>query len=437
MHPQPLAEVHPFTPTMKEWRHGIPVDCGPDWQWDVITAAVNHGPHPTARTLDSIALFKDDIEYQVKAGFCKVFLWDHLEKLRPANLKISPMAIVPQVGHHGRIILDLSFPVYQDQNGVVTITQESVNVTTVLQAPSAPVKEIGRVLPRLLHYMQDTPAGLHILFCKLDISDGFWRLIVQAVDSFNFAYVLPQCEGEPVRIVVPSAVQMGWVESPPLFCAITESAQDITQHLVDTKVNFPPHPFEAKMNIQHVPLRARAEVPSKLLHVYVDDFWYASMESKDGCHIPRICCASLHGIHSYFPQPEVTGHVDGKEPISNPKLDKGNGNFTSNKEMIGFLFDGIKRTVRLPPAKAAAYIKEMHRILHWKSVPLKVLQTVVGKLRHASIILPAARGFFTPINAAMRGGSMSIGLGKQSDIRAALNDLCSLICILTLRLTHV
>jgi hypothetical protein len=134
--------------------------------------------------------------------------------------------------------------------------------------------------------MRDTLAGLHILFCKLDISNGFWHLIVQEEDSFNFAYVLLQKEGEPVRIVVPSAVQMGWVESPSLFCTITESAQDLTQHLVDTNVNLPPHPFEAKMNIQHVPLQARADVPSKLLQVYVNNFCYASMEAKDGCHIP-------------------------------------------------------------------------------------------------------------------------------------------------------
>ncbi len=62
---------------------------------------------------------------------------------------------------------------------------------------------------------------------------------------------------------------------------------------------------------------------------------------------------------------------------------------------------------------------------------------LVGTLRHASIILPAARGFFTPINAAMRGGLKTIGLGKQSDIRAALNDFCSLIRILGSRPTHV
>ena len=240
-----------------------------------------------------------------------------------------------------------------------------------------------------------------------------------------------------MRIVVPSAVQMGWVESPSLFCTVTESARDITQHLVDANVELPPHPLEAQMKIQHVPLRARAEAPSKLLQVYVDDFCYASTEAKDGCHIPRIRRASIHGIHSVFPQPEVTGHVDGKEPISEKKLEKGDGNFTTEKEMIGFIFNGIKRTVRLPPTKAAAYIKEIHLILRRTSVPLKALQTLVGKLRHASIILPAARGFFTPINAAMRGNVERIGLGKLSDIRAALKDLCTLIHILGSRPTHV
>ena len=61
------------------------------------------------------------------------------------------------MGRRGRIILNLSFPVYQDQDGIITITQDSVNDTTALQAPSESVKEIGKVLPHLLHYMRDTP----------------------------------------------------------------------------------------------------------------------------------------------------------------------------------------------------------------------------------------------------------------------------------------
>jgi hypothetical protein len=120
---------------MKEWRRGIKVDCGPDWSWADIEAAVSRGPHPTARTPAAFALFADDIAYQVKAGFCLVMSWEDMKHLRPKNLKISPVALVPQVGRRGRIILDLSFPVYQDVNGVVTITQESVNKTTVLTTP--------------------------------------------------------------------------------------------------------------------------------------------------------------------------------------------------------------------------------------------------------------------------------------------------------------
>jgi hypothetical protein len=104
--------------------------------------------------------------------------------------------------------------------------------------------------------------------------------------------------------------------------------------------------------------------------------------------------------------------------------------------MIG-TFNGIKQTIQLLPVKAKAYIKETHCILRQKSVQMKDLQTLVGKLRHASIILPAARWFFTPINAAMKGVTKVVGLGKASDIRAALEDLCSMLQLLCSRPTHV
>ncbi len=94
--------------------------------------------------------------------------------------------------------------------------QSSVNDTTKLSAPDISVKEIGKVLPRLLHYMRDTPAGLHILFSKLDISDGFWRLIVQETISYNFAYVLPQEAREPCRVVVPAEFKWGGSRARPI-----------------------------------------------------------------------------------------------------------------------------------------------------------------------------------------------------------------------------
>jgi hypothetical protein len=66
--------------------------------------------------------------------------------------------------------------------------------------------------------------------------------------------------------------------------------------------------------------------------------------------------------------------------------------------------------------KAEAFIKATHCLLYRKLAPLRTLQPLDGKLRHASIILPAARGFFIPINVAMRRGGKKIDLGWSLDI---------------------
>ncbi len=71
---------------------------------------------------------------------------------------------------------------------------------------------------------------------KWDIKDGFWRLDAKTGDEWNFANVLPQPPGEPVQIVVPSSLQMGWVESPPYFCAATETSRDIATTYCETKI---------------------------------------------------------------------------------------------------------------------------------------------------------------------------------------------------------
>ncbi len=160
-------------------------------------------------------------------------------------------------------------------------------------------------------------------------------------------------------------------------------------------------------------------------------------QSTDGTHILTIRRAAIHGIHALFPPPLVSNHSSRKEPISRKKLAQGKGNFDTTKEMIGFLLDGVKRTVHLTPKKVLVYIKETHIVLHHKTIPLKSLQAIVGRLRHASVILLAAKGFFTPINTALQGNPKIIGLGATSELRVALEDLISLLCLLSSCPTHL
>ena len=72
------------------------------------------------------------------------------------------------------------------------------------------------------------------------------------------------------------------------------------------------------------------------------------------------------------------------------------------------------------------------------SVALKTYQSVVGQLRIAARILPAAHTLFTPINRALRGNPDVVPLGAaNSELRATLLDLRAMILDLGRRPTHV
>jgi hypothetical protein len=56
----------------------------------------------------------------------------------------------------------------------------SVNNTTVQLAPDRPVKELGNVLPQILDFLSTVLAEEHIHFAKIDLADGYWRMITDA-----------------------------------------------------------------------------------------------------------------------------------------------------------------------------------------------------------------------------------------------------------------
>jgi hypothetical protein len=435
---------HPFGAELARWEKGVAVDCGKEWTREAIDLAVKRGPHPTARSDDAVNLVHEDLKYQVDAGFTEIMYWDDIKDRLPANFKVSPVAVIPQTGRRGRIILDLSFPVRQPPNqqdakrrkmgGVVW---PSVNETTTPLAPPGPVHEIGKVLPRLFHFMAETPEDQEIRLSKVDLSDGFWRLVVKPEQKWNFCYVMPDPPGSRVRIVVPSALQMGWAESPAYFCAATETGRDIVDMLLREKVQLPEHPLEQFLQPHDIPKTAPKGQEHTSVGVYVDDYILAVVESDDRSLIRRVSRATLHAIHSIFPPPESSGHVGGKDPISRKKLEKGDARFDIEKEILGFMINGAERTVRLSEAKAQAIADEIGKVLRKSHVPLKRFRSLLGKLQHAARILPAAKGLFSPLNKATKGEPKEVGLGKHSEARAALLDLKHIVLSLASRPTHV
>ena len=105
----------------------------------------------------------------------------------------------------------MSFHLRLKQGGILP----SVNTTTIKTAPKGAIDQLGHSLLCIIHAFAETKDEARIFMAKWDIKDGFWRLDAEEGAKWNFVYVLPQSPGKPIYLMVPTSLQMGWVESSP------------------------------------------------------------------------------------------------------------------------------------------------------------------------------------------------------------------------------
>lgn len=152
----------------------------------------------------------------------------------------TPIAAVPHKSKPFRSILDLSFSLKLTS----TMSIASVNDTTTKTAPQAAVDQLGHALSRLIHAFSEAGENDKVFMAKWDVKDGFWRLDCRDGEEYNFAYVLPQEEGQPTKLVIPTSLQMGWIESPAYFCAASETGRDVASQYCQAPLgSLPPHKF--------------------------------------------------------------------------------------------------------------------------------------------------------------------------------------------------
>ena len=197
-------------------------------------------------------------------------------------------------------------------------------------------------------------------------------MIVEEDAEYNFVYLLPPIEGKPQRVMVPSQLQMGWTESAAFFTTASQGAANLPEELLKdptTLADLGPHPLEhhalpANLDMPNspnplLPPTTLAELVDRLLTVFIDDFYHLlAIKGEPSDAIEKATRALFHSIHAIFPPPAVTGHVNGKDPMSQKKLEKGDAKWQWEKELLGFLFNGLQRTVQLPKDKAEKSTKQ-------------------------------------------------------------------------------
>ena len=243
---------------------------------------------------------------------------------------------------------------------------------------------------------------------KWDIKDGFWRMDCAEGEEWNFAYVLPQEEGKPITLVVPTSLQMGWVESPPYFCAATETSRDISTEYIETGVNsLHRHKFEHYV----VGASAYTDLPesghdqhkfSYMVEINVDDFMSLVIPvSKE--QLRHVANAIMHGIHDVFPP----NNNDDDDPISEKKMKTGEGLYNTKKTLLGFDFDGDAKTMWLESAKREKLLTILKGWIRTgkrgsAGIPFSDFESTIAKIRHAFQSIPAGCGLLSPCNRVLK-----------------------------------
>ena len=445
---------------------GCWTDCGIDWPPDVIAKAAAAGPHISALDPDSVTLIWEDISYQVAAGFVKLIQAEDLfGPDQPHNLKISRVALIPQANRRGRIILNLSAAVNLDpepvpgqkrsRHSTPTSVHPSVNETTVPAPDQSGVDALGSSLPSILKYMFETDCEWEIDWQKIDLSDGFWRMIVASGEEFNFVFQMPQRpDDSSIFYVVPSSLQMGWKNSPAYFCVATLTARELVKRILAMTLHTgidEPHKFENYCIPKGLaPVTSdKWTVPENLTifsTVFVDDFCNGMARprnlARNLAQITWVTRAFLHGIHAVFPPPEVLQHEGGKDSISEKKLKKEDALWELQAILLGILADGgfgPNRTVSLPLDK---YTKYRGGITDALAVPratisFKEFQKVHGQIQYVATVIPCIRGLMTPLNRRLAIEDIPVGLGKGTAIRRALTRVRDLMDLAQTRPSHI
>ena len=146
------------------------------------------------------------------------------------GLTLSPPGVVPQRERRPRWIGDYSF--------------SGVNDDTLPLAPTESM-QYGNALHRLLReILLANPANGVVYMLKLDISDGFYRIDLAPADIPRLGLVFPSIPHQPPLVALPLVLPMGWKNSPPVFCAATETVADVANNLITSATSLPPHRLE-------------------------------------------------------------------------------------------------------------------------------------------------------------------------------------------------
>lgn len=440
---------HPATHLLKHYQSkGAPVVLHtPPWSKVKTQKALYRGPHRSC--LQHIDFLEEEFIDMINKDQWLVLPYSEVKHLQ--GLRLSPPGVVPQRDRQPRWIGDYSW--------------SKINEETAPLAPNEAM-QFGHALDRFLRelLLADPKLG-PIYLAKLDIADGFYRIDIYPDDIPKLALIFPTRPGNEPLVALPLVLPMGWKNSPPIFCAATETAADLANAaLARRDVVPPPHPLElhaAKQDdpapssvpsflshARHAPSSATprhlpassvkiltskntpvpvlrdpslptSDLPTFYVDVFVDDFIAICQGHQNRSTVRQ---KLLHAVDQVFRPTDYYDNISRREPISLKKLKQGDCSWNTVKVILGWIIDTVAMTITLPAHRQERLGEILASIPPTqKRISIQKWHQLLGELRSMSIALPGARNMFSTMQEALsKAPRYRIALKKE--VHQALQD---------------
>ena len=237
---------------------------------------------------------------------------------------------------------------------------------------------------------------------------------------------------------------MGWTESPPAFLAVTETIADIVNNRLETITSIPKaHLFEG-LTSTSVPLQSLTATnsypildtgpkwpPLAYVDVYVDNFVKLAQGWTNAMRVRR---HTFQAIDEMFCSNDHLNH-NGKEPISQKKLQKGDDFWSTQKVVLWWLINTATMTISLPPHWRERLLAILTTILIRKRASMKEWHCLLGELHSMSLALPGSVRSFSILQTAIDPHKLRVKITEP--LWDQLKDLHWLVEELSSRPTHL
>ena len=271
----------------------------------------------------------------------------------------------------------------------------------------------GWCLPRIMHYVVSLRwkyPHLRILISKYDYSDAYRRIAHSAKAASQTIAINGTTAYLSLRLT------FGRSPNPPTWCMFSEMVTDLANEIGQCTEWDPetlrspaqpesPEPVRLPENIPVARARRMAVVlpMSKAggrVDGFIDDLINVFADTPDNCRRqPHVVPLAMH-VTSCPHAGDANEPVPRRPILSLPKL-IAEGRPEEVQVVLGWRLNTRLLEISLPDNKYKAWTGDIHHLIRAGRCGAKGLETLVGRLNHASYIMPNARHFMSRIRQGL------------------------------------